>query len=91
MRWFVGEIGLGVAGAAGDDRVGVGKQTAEGAENGALTAAGRAEENRPGSGEGGIDVQRECTELRGETEVVVRRGLRIRVQETTSCGFELRA
>ena len=88
VGWDVCQVRFGAQDGCG----GVGEQTAEGAECGAFAAAGRAEEDAPGGGEGEVEIEDERAELRGEAELVMVRGIvrGLRGQEIASCALELR-
>ena len=70
--WCVGEVVfVAVTVLADEARGGVGEKTGEGAEDGALAAAGGAEDDRPVAGDVEIDVEREGSELRAQLEAMV--------------------
>ena len=71
-RRCVGEVVfVAVAVLAHEVGVGVGKQAGEGAEDGALAAAGRTKDDGPVTGEVEIDVERERSERGAELQAVV--------------------
>ena len=62
---------VGVVGLACEPSGGIGQQSRNGAKDGALTAARRAEDDGPVAGEIEIDVEREGSERGAELEAMM--------------------
>src|SRR6185312_9445005 len=72
VRWRVSEVFLGAVFVGSNEfRFGVWEYTGDGAEDGALAAAGRAEDDRPVAGEVEVEVEREGSEIGAELETVM--------------------
>jgi len=71
VRWRVSEVFGAVFVGSNEFRLGVGEHTGDGAEDGALAAAGRAEDDRPVAGEIEVKVEREGSEIGAELKTVM--------------------